>query len=478
MRLYILGKSKDDKGTQLEELTSAVLKEIGYTFVCCNYVGSGGNEIDVKAKKINTAIGKQIESPIVCECKAHGTPITTTDWLKFVGKVHIERMSNAQTEGVLIALSGANGNVIGSYESLPDKSYIHIVSHDNLIHIICKHFNLKKLDEVKSFIEHKTIRVIDTINLIYFEKQVYWLVGFTNGDFYVMTDNLIPIDSIQLDELLTLLENESTFEKSKYVDIHGEGIARYRREIISKSVVYILMDQGTSIELSNMIEFVKQLCKQPDIDMQEIIDAIQYSPFIHFESNIINFKNNTEIEFVSFYRWYTQGQIIVDSIAKSFYSSHINDQLLDDILHIQNDLAISNEKRADILEILRISPNALAYALYPDPMIVSSRNHGAGIIPEIDEHHVAMFTNNLVDFLIADLQNGEYSYFYYTKFGLRNYSIESTLSLKYANKNKNKIIEDKKYFGLLEAGEQIVTCSLREEIGQRIMDNQSDNILG
>ena len=96
-------------------------------------------------------------------------------------------------------------------------------------------------------------------------------------------------------------------------------------------------------------------------------------------------------------------------------------------------------------------------------------------IPEINKHHTDMFINNITDFLIADLQNGEYSYFYYTEFGLRNYSIESTLSLKYADQNKNKTIEDKKYFGLIEAGDQIVTCSLRAEIGKRIMSNQSNN---
>lgn len=475
MKLFILGKSNDDKGTQLEELTSAILEDIGYTYVCRNYIGSGGNEIDIKAKKVSTILGKQVELPVVCECKAYSAPITTTDWLKFLGKVHIERMSNAQTEGVLIALSGANGNVVGNYESLPDKSYIHLVTHDNLIHIVCKHFNIKKAEEVKSFIEHKTIRVVDTIDLIYFEKQIYWLVGFTNGDFNVMTNNLFPIDSLQLDRLLTLLENESTFEKSKYVDILGEDIARYRREIISKSIVYILMDQGVSIELSNMIEFVKQLCQQPDIDTQEVIEAAQHCPYTLLEDNIIKFKNEEDIDFPAFYRWYTHGQIIVNSIAKPFYNSHINDQLLEDILHIQNDLTIPNEKRTDVLEILRISPNALAYALHPDFVITSSRAHGASNIPEIDEHHVAMFINNLTDFLIADLQNGEYSYFYYTEFGLRNYSIESTLSLKYADQNKNKTIEDKKYFGLIEAGDQIVTCSLRAEIGKRIMSNQSKN---
>lgn len=476
MRLIILGKSKDDKGTQLEELTSAVLAEAGYAFVCRNYIGSGGNEIDVKAKKVNNLLGKQVELPVVCECKAHGTPVTTTDWLKFVGKVHIERMSNAQTEGVLIALSGANGNVIGSYESLPDKSYLHLLAHENLVNIVCQHFSLKSHNEVKSFIEHKTVRVVDTIDLIYYDKQVFWLTGFTNGDFFVMTNNLIPVEDKLIDGFLTLLEQQTTFEKSKYVDILKESIALYRREVIMKSVVYILMDKETSVELNEMLVFLKHLCHQQDIDIQEVIEAAQGCPIVQFENNIITIKNDGEIDFPAFYRWYTNGQIIVDSIVKSFYSSHINEQLLDAIVLIQQDLNIPTERRSDILEMLRISPSALAYALHPDPMIVVSRKNGAGAIPEMNKHHIDWFVNNLTDFLISDLQNGNYSPFYYTEFGLRNYSIETLLSLKFEDGEKDKKIEDKKYFGIVKTGENITTISLLEDVGRSIMTSLNNSI--
>lgn len=47
MKLYILGKGKDDKGTQLEELAADILTELKYTYVRTNSIGVGGHEIDV-----------------------------------------------------------------------------------------------------------------------------------------------------------------------------------------------------------------------------------------------------------------------------------------------------------------------------------------------------------------------------------------------------------------------------------------------
>lgn len=45
MKLYILGKGKDDKGTQLEELTADILTELKYTYVRTNSIGVGGHEM-------------------------------------------------------------------------------------------------------------------------------------------------------------------------------------------------------------------------------------------------------------------------------------------------------------------------------------------------------------------------------------------------------------------------------------------------
>ena len=83
MKLYILGNSKDDKGTQLEQLTTKILEYQGYTNILTNVQVSGASEIDVTARKMAKTGIKEISTPVICECKAHEKPIVMTDWLKF-----------------------------------------------------------------------------------------------------------------------------------------------------------------------------------------------------------------------------------------------------------------------------------------------------------------------------------------------------------------------------------------------------------
>ena len=49
MKLHILGKNLDDKETQLEQLTTSILKNLGYIDIATNVIGSGGSEVDVVA---------------------------------------------------------------------------------------------------------------------------------------------------------------------------------------------------------------------------------------------------------------------------------------------------------------------------------------------------------------------------------------------------------------------------------------------
>lgn len=52
MRLFVYGKTSDDKGHQLEALMAAILKNMGCDNVTLNERGSGGNEIDVTAYSV------------------------------------------------------------------------------------------------------------------------------------------------------------------------------------------------------------------------------------------------------------------------------------------------------------------------------------------------------------------------------------------------------------------------------------------
>src|SRR5690242_6776216 len=110
--MLVLGKSSDDKGTQLEKLTEILLAAKGYRSITRNSIGAGGAEIDVRGdRELPTLAGNKLFR-MICECKAHKEPVGLTYWLKFCGKIYVERLTvNSDTLGCFIALRGVNGNV-------------------------------------------------------------------------------------------------------------------------------------------------------------------------------------------------------------------------------------------------------------------------------------------------------------------------------------------------------------------------------
>lgn len=95
MEVIILGKNSDDKGTQLEKLTEAILKNLGYTDVSTSEIGAGGFELDVTAEFLQPGIGNTTKRLTICECKAHRKPISTTDWMKFLGKIFTHELGES-----------------------------------------------------------------------------------------------------------------------------------------------------------------------------------------------------------------------------------------------------------------------------------------------------------------------------------------------------------------------------------------------
>lgn len=81
MKLILLEKNKDKKGTLLETIVKILLSSYGYDYVATNEIGVGGNEIDVVAEKRMATLGAVQTYPLICECKAHENPINMNDWL-------------------------------------------------------------------------------------------------------------------------------------------------------------------------------------------------------------------------------------------------------------------------------------------------------------------------------------------------------------------------------------------------------------
>lgn len=462
MRLYIIGDTNDEKGSQLEELTEALMKESGYEYVRRNVIDAGGSEKDVNARRIVEQEGERIEIPVICECKAKYEPVNINDWLKFVGKVCIGRMNNDRTEGVMIALSGVNGNVTGNYDALPDKSYLRLIEQEELKELVCRHFQLKDAKEVKTYFVHNTTRTIDHIDLVYYEKQVWWVVSFVNDEYTIVTDELKTIEDQYLDRFLERLANYTTYKKNGYVDVLKEEAARQREEFISKGMVYLLMKNGR-MEYAVLLEELKKVCNLPEIGQEELKATIDKNAFVTEDCGSIRLKDAAEIDFVEFYKWYDSGVMFYGGIATDFYIQHVNEELLDAVLKIQENLEIPDDKKDDCLYIMTLSPRALLYALRPDEMIVNSRKMGAGAIPHVNAYLSSYFMNQLADCLLKNLQNPQFSTFYCGKFGLDKYAVETEMSLLFVNKEYNKNIKYNSYMSFLNVKGAITPLLLLEK---------------
>ena len=150
MELIVLGKTNDDKGTQLEQLTKSLLERLGYKEIVLNDIGPGGQEIDLRAEILIPSLQGEQQRRVICECKAHRTPIGLTDWLKFIGKVHVEEIRlQREITGCFIALSGVNGSVAGSFDELRQhRQSIELITGEHLVGLLQKVFDFAPLDVV------------------------------------------------------------------------------------------------------------------------------------------------------------------------------------------------------------------------------------------------------------------------------------------------------------------------------------------
>lgn len=95
------------------------------------------------------------------------------------------------------------------------------------------------------------------------------------------------------------------------------------------------------------------------------------------------------------------------------------------------------------------------YALHPDPLITNSRNSLTAKVKEINEFHTEQFVKSLVGLFVSDLENGQYSAFYYREYGLTGYCIDNQLRLKFRDGEGDKVIENKHRIALAECMGQV-----------------------
>ena len=394
MRLYILGKNKKDKGDQLEILTKDILIEQGYKNITKSLIGIGGEEIDVYAEKEVERNRKKKKHIIMCECKAHEKVINLTDYLKFKGKIVTEKEKNKNVTGLLVALSGAAGTVIGANNET--KSDIQLIANDDIIKLISHIYELEDTFNIRQYVKSLTERIITDIDVAYYEHAIYWIISFTGGEYYIIKNKAENNQFSDLSVICSLVENSSPL--SKYIDIEHERKAFIRETYYRSTILAQLMESAYSIdELLSRINNHKHEEYTP-LSIREFKKILNDCQFITCERDKIALLPEKGINYISFYKYILVGSVNVSILSQPYYLRHINKQLLDEIIKIQHFIQISNDKVDDIIFMLQNSPSALTYAIYEDKSITRYRGiDGKTLSENINEVHTQMFMEKVID---------------------------------------------------------------------------------
>jgi len=445
MRLIILGKNTDDKGTQLEQLTEKMLEHQGLTNIVLNKQTSGGNELDANAEKVIEQIGsKPITIPVLCECKAHNAPITLPDWLKFVGKLCIERKKRQNTIGLMIALSGANGAVMGSLSDdfFGDDS-IQLIANDALKSILSSIYQLPAPSQLRGVITKDSNKTVEDLDVVYYNKRVYWLISFEDNGFTLYSGKGEYLDREKVKILFPLVEKETSFKEIDYVDLRE---LRNQQKLEARLRVYLIRDCIKAEPVTD--EIFKNEAEQIGIEISDISEFFAKESLFCYdkESKRIALREIGEDLLAAFYKTiFSSDQVPVELLLSQFYHEHINDAFLGVIKDIQYGFDLEPEYKEKVLFILRHSPSALLYSLTPDPVYHSSQypfwDNG---MKRLYQSH---FLSQITECFKADFTNQSLSRFLFES-GIYNLSVKTCLS--FGKGDEIETLEIKRNFHLAE----------------------------
>jgi hypothetical protein len=237
--VLILGRTSDDKGTQLETLVRTILEGQGYVRVRCNLVGSGGNELDVVAERESVVMDDVQLTPVMCEAKAYANPVDMPVWQRFLGKLFLERARDTNTVGLLVALNGVNGNVAGSYRDLRRAdTAVFVFEGSTLIEQARESGQVAPEDIVRELARTRTHRDPQRVEPGYYRGGWYWVL-FGDDDYYSITDGLGELLSADaVESLRPALENSVTGTLLAADEVRAAAEARHATRLRLMHVLF------------------------------------------------------------------------------------------------------------------------------------------------------------------------------------------------------------------------------------------------
>ena len=438
--MLVLGKNPNEKGEQLETLTLDLLNSLSYVNCSAN-VMTGGAEIDVKGQfALPGPAGTRFQS-LICECKAHRTVVDMTQWNKFLGKVFFQEASEGQdVNGCFLALSGVNGHVRGNYDELRQhRQTVSLVHGDDLLVAIARLCPFSLPQALSELTHRLTQRVVMRYEAAYYNKAIYWVIVFDQGDFTVLSGFGAPLDQAMASTLVPMIQVE--IEAQNYIDLQVEATTQ-RRAARAKSAAL-----GTLFELGGSVEDIATLTENrmdSTANDNEPFSADDVRKAVHalIEDGIVVTDGSTGRCYIptseregevlvspEVYRVLLVGGCRVSVLGCRFYDEHINLALLREICKIQADLPPETNQLDKVISLLRLSPTALATALHPIQMVMGKGSR-RGIDTNVDRCHRDIFLQVLSDSFNSDFSNPVLREYYYECRKIREVETRSEIKVK------------------------------------------------
>lgn len=435
--MLILGKSNDDKGTQLEHIARKMLSTRGYQNITLNAIGAGGAEYDISGEYIMQLVANIRRVKVIGECKARKDTVNMTDWQKFLGKVYLESIKRKQeVTGLFIAASGFNSYVASSYEELREhKENIELIGETDIEDFLRKEYSVTSIQEVVEMLGSFTTRTVTFIELCYYQQVCYWMITFDKGIYTLLDATGQPLQGDMLQDIQYLIELITS--QNTFVDLYAEVEAKLRSLQVQKHILSRLMSYNGVINYEDIVE-----------NSIFTIDEIKAASKILAEHGWINFLEN-EVHLsamndqgryehiVEMLKFWLNGQvqlhILYEGLESQFYDQHIDEQLLDEIMKIQGNLPIPQDRYNDVIRILKLSPNALNRALHPFTFIINHRSaqqlQNNSLIDEADNN---MFFKYIIEGLVQDFNTPHLAHYYSAIRGVIELEHRQSITIKNA----------------------------------------------
>lgn len=435
--MIILGATSDDVGTQLEELTRCLLEAKNYQNVELNAVGAGGQVIDIRAEFPVPNLGSQDHpEQLIGECKAHRDTINLPDWLKFIGKIHVEEVTTqVPIRGLFIALNGVNPNVRASYRALLDKKQrITLLDGQDLLAEMLTKFGSAGREAAATALKQLTNRQFTRMDVAYRGGRLYWVFTFEDGSVAILNGNATPLSSQELTAINPSLRR--CLQDAAVIDLLAEKEANIRKLRIQKDVITRLFANGGLIENQDL---KKDLTWASDAEIEPALtELIGRNWLVKSESDVWTFESKLRAggfeEFAEVLRFFMRsfftGQSFELMANSEWFAAIFDNRAIACMSKIQNGMRIPKKDEADMLWFVRHSPSALNYALNPDSMIVTHRDKGCVNQEAMEEQDAGRFLRMLIRGFSHDFAQSALANFYFKLRGLVEIEVEQITKIK------------------------------------------------